>query len=73
LEVGKEPVRPSLSYRMSDSRFGRRKILPGIFPCNPQPERERDDKEEDRLVKELGTTEDIFTESKLRSLSFVRF
>jgi hypothetical protein len=73
LEEEKEPVRPSLDDRSSDLRFGRRKILPGIFPCNPQPQRERDDKVEDRFVKELGTTKDIFTESKARSLSFVRF
>jgi hypothetical protein len=73
LEEGKEPVRPSLYDKESNSRFGSRKILPGIFPCNPQPQRERDDKVEDRLVKELGTTKDIFTEYKARSLSFVRF
>jgi hypothetical protein len=73
LEKGKEPVRPSLSCRRSNSRFGRRKILPWIFPCNPQPERERDDKVEDRLVKELGATKDIFTDSKSSTLSLVRF
>jgi hypothetical protein len=73
LDEGKEPVRPSLYDRSSDSRFGRRKLLPGNFPCNPQPLRERDDKEEDRFVKELGATKDIFTEVRSRSLSLVRF
>jgi hypothetical protein len=73
LDEGKEPVRPLLSDRSSDSRFGRRKMLPGNFPCNPQPQRERDDKEEDRFVKELGATKDIFTEPRARSLSLVRF
>jgi hypothetical protein len=48
-------------------------MLPGNFPCNPQLLRERDDKEEDRFVKELGATKDIFTEPKARSLSLVRF
>jgi hypothetical protein len=48
-------------------------MLPGNFPCNPQPPRERDEKEEDRFVKELGATKDIFTEAKLSSLSLVRF
>jgi hypothetical protein len=73
LDEGKEPVRPSLYDRSSDSRFGRRKLLPGNFPCNPQPLRERDDKEENRFVKEFGATKEIFTEPKLRSLSLVRF
>jgi hypothetical protein len=62
-----------LRDKKSDSRFGRRKMLPGNFPCNPQSLRERDDKEEDRFVKELGATKDIFTKSKVRSLSLVRF
>jgi hypothetical protein len=48
-------------------------MLPGNFPCNPQFPRERDEKEDDRFVKELGATRDIFTESKARSLSLVRF
>jgi hypothetical protein len=51
-------------------------MLPGNFPCNPQPPRERDDKEEDRFVKEFKKsceTKDIFTELKARSLSLVRF
>jgi hypothetical protein len=73
LDEGKEPVRPSLYDRCSDSRFGRRKMLPGNFPCNPQSQRERDEKEEDRFVKELGATKDIFTELKSSSLSLVRF
>jgi hypothetical protein len=73
LDEGKEPVRPSLYDRSSDSRFGRRKMLPGNFPCNRQPPRERDDKEEDRFVKELGATKDILRASKARSLSLVRF
>jgi hypothetical protein len=73
LDEGKEPVRPLLYDRSSDSRFGRRKMLPGNFPCNPQSQSEIDDKEEDRFVKELGATKDIFTESKARYLSLVRF
>jgi hypothetical protein len=48
-------------------------MLPGNFPCNPQLLRERNDKEEDRFVKELGATKDIFTEAKLSSLSLVKF
>jgi hypothetical protein len=76
LDEGKEPVRPSLYDRSSDSRFGRRKMLPGNFPCNPQLLRERDEKEEDRFVKELKKsceTKDIFIEPKSSSLSLVRF
>jgi hypothetical protein len=73
LDEGKEPVRPLLYERSSDLRFGRRKMLPGNFPCNPQPLRERDDKEEDRFFKELGATKDILRASKARSLSLVRF
>jgi hypothetical protein len=73
LDEGKEPVRPSLNIRSSDSRFGRRKMLPGNFPCNPQSPRERDDKEEDKFVKELGSTKDRFTLPKSSCLSLVRF
>jgi hypothetical protein len=61
LDEGKEPVRPSLYDRSSDSRIGRRKMLPGNFPCNPQLQRERDVREEDRFFMELGATRDIFT------------
>ena len=73
MDEGKEPIRPSLFDRSSDLRFGRRKMLPGNFPCNPQLPRERDEKEEDRFVKELGTTSDMFTELKSSSLRLVRF
>ncbi|KAJ6881077.1 hypothetical protein NC651_027807 [Populus alba x Populus x berolinensis] len=45
LDEGKEPVRSSL--------FGRRKMLPGNFPFNPQPQRPRPNKDEDRFAKEL--------------------
>ncbi|KAF9671351.1 hypothetical protein SADUNF_Sadunf12G0038200 [Salix dunnii] len=72
LDEGKELRRPSLSDRESVSMFGRRKMSLGNFPCNPQPPRKRDDKEEDRFDKELGATKDIFTESKASSLSLVR-
>ncbi|KAJ6881113.1 hypothetical protein NC651_027838 [Populus alba x Populus x berolinensis] len=61
LDEGKEPVRSLLNVKSSDSRFGSRKMLPGNFPFNPQPQRARADKDEDRFAKELAVTEGIFT------------
>ncbi|KAJ6886674.1 hypothetical protein NC651_027134 [Populus alba x Populus x berolinensis] len=46
------------------SQFDRRKILSGSSPCNPQYPSWRDDKEEDKFIKELGTTKDKFTTPK---------
>uniref|UniRef100_A0A6N2LT27 Uncharacterized protein n=1 Tax=Salix viminalis TaxID=40686 RepID=A0A6N2LT27_SALVM len=73
LDEGKEPVRRSLADKSSTRRFGRRKMLPGNFPCNPQPQRPRADKDEDKFAKEFGVTKSIFTEPKRSPLSFVRF
>ncbi|KAJ6887655.1 hypothetical protein NC652_028806 [Populus alba x Populus x berolinensis] len=53
LDEGKEPVRLSLYVKSSTSRFGRRKMLSGNLPCNPQPQRARADKDDDRFAKEL--------------------
>jgi hypothetical protein len=64
LDEGKEPVRPLLSAKMRESRFGRRKMLLGNSPCNPQSTSESNVKEEDKFVKELGATKDISIQSK---------
>jgi hypothetical protein len=73
LEEGKEPVRPTLPPKLRNSRFGRRKMLAGNFPRNPQFPKERIDKEDDKFFKEVGTTRDIFTHRKRSSLNLVRF
>ncbi|KAJ6886673.1 hypothetical protein NC651_027134 [Populus alba x Populus x berolinensis] len=49
------------------SQFDRRKILSGSSPCNPQYPSWRDDKEEDKFIKELGTTKDKFTTPNISS------
>ncbi|KAJ6976524.1 hypothetical protein NC653_028614 [Populus alba x Populus x berolinensis] len=48
-------------------------IEDGSFPCNPQSSSLSDDREEDRFIKELGTTSDMFNPLKSSSLSLVRF
>jgi hypothetical protein len=73
LEEGKEPVRPTLPPKLRNSRFGRRKMLAGNFPRNPQFPKERIDKEDGKFFKEVGTTRDIFTHRKRSSLNLVRF
>jgi hypothetical protein len=45
----------------------------GNFPCNLHELSMSDDKEEDRFIKELGSTNDMFTRLRSSSLSWVRF
>ncbi|KAJ6886627.1 hypothetical protein NC651_027095 [Populus alba x Populus x berolinensis] len=46
------------------SQFDRREKLSGSSPFNPHSRSWRDDKEEDKFIKELGTTKDMFTPPK---------
>ncbi|KAJ6881085.1 hypothetical protein NC651_027815 [Populus alba x Populus x berolinensis] len=57
---GIEPVR-LLSARSNCWRCLNFLIEDGNFPCNPHEWSTSDDKEEDRFIKELGSTNDIFT------------
>ena len=69
---GIEPVK-LLYARPKYWRCLRFPIEDGNFPCSLQFSRERNDKEEDRFIKELGTTSDMSTHLKSSSLSLVRF
>ena len=71
--VGKAPLSSGLQIKLSSLRFGRRKMLYGKLPCNPQPLRLRTVKEEDRFIKESSKTSDSWTPSRWSSLSLVRF
>ena len=59
--IGKNLVSLGLLTKLSTCRFGRRKMLYGKVPCNSQPLRVRDVKEEDKFIKELSETSDMLT------------